>query len=306
MQAIHRQRRIPATIVVTAILTGLLAATGCDEAGGVAEPAARGPSSKPTAQWDTSPDSIASLGDSITRGFNACKALTDCPEASWATGTDPEVRSLAERLLKNPEQSSWNVAKTGATVADLPEQVAAAVAERPELVTVLIGANDACRDSIDLMTPVSKFRSHFKAALKQLRDTLPTTQVYVPSIPDLKRLWSQGRHTASAKRVWKLGICESMLSKPDDVSKAAKHRRQRVYDRVAAYNTALRRVCSEDPLCRYDGGEVFDYRFTVKQLSRLDFFHPSKDGQERLAEVAYRHITAEKPGGYRSPRLPTS
>ncbi|MEV7004812.1 SGNH/GDSL hydrolase family protein [Streptomyces sp. NPDC093982] len=303
----RRTRRVRATsVLMTAVLTGLLSTTGCDAAGGVDEPAARRSDPKLASQWDTSPASIAALGDSITRGFNACKALTDCPTASWATGSDPKVRSLAQLLLKNPQRNSWNFARTGAKMADLPEQVTVAIAERPKLVTVLIGANDACRDSTNLMTPVSDFRSDFKAAMKQLRRALPTTQVYVPSVPDLKRLWSQGRHSASAKRAWKLGICESMLNKPDDLDKAAKDRRQRVYDRVAAYNTALRKVCREDPLCRYDGGEVFDYRFTIKQLSRLDFFHPSKKGQERLAEVAYRQITAKMPVNYRSPRLPKS
>jgi len=285
---------------------GLLGGTGCDETGGVAEPAARRTKPEAIAHWDTTPGSIAALGDSITRGFNACEPMRDCPETSWATGTDPRVRSLAQRMLKNPKRSSWNFAKTGATVADLPGQVMAAVAERPQLVIVLIGANDACRDSTDLMTPVSEFRAEFTTALKRLRDALPRTQVYVPSIPDLKRLWSLGRHNPAAKQVWKLGICGSMLSKPDDLGKAAKKRRQHVYDRVAAYNTVLRRVCHEDPLCRYDGGEVFDYRFAVKHLSRLDFFHPSRTGQARLADVAYRQITAEKSARYRSPRLPAS
>jgi lysophospholipase L1-like esterase len=292
----RRTRRGRATAALMAVvLTGLLGFTSCDEHGGVDEPSAvtaRRPSPKPTPQWDTSPDSIAALGDSITRGFDACEALADCPEVSWATGTDPEVRTLAQRLLKSPAESSWNYARTGATMADLPGQVMAAIADRPELVTVMVGANDACSSRTDLMTPVSYFRSDFETALKRLRAALPKTQVYVASVPDLKRLWSQGRHSAAAKRVWKLGICGSMLSEPDAVDQAAVQRRQEVYDRVVAYNSVLREVCGEDPLCRYDGGTVFDYRFTTAQLSRLDFFHPSKDGQQRLAEIAYRRITA--------------
>jgi lysophospholipase L1-like esterase len=301
----RRTRRGRATAIRTAAavlagltgLTALVGVTGCDD-GDESSTTAAGrpsPSPKPTPVWDTSPDSIAALGDSITRGFNACDVLADCPEVSWATGTDPEVRSLAQRLLKSPARSSWNLSRRGALMADLPGQVAAAAGHRPELVTVLLGANDACRDSADLMTPVADFRTDFRTALGELRRALPKTQVYVASIPDLKRLWSEGRQNPFGKQVWKLGICASMLSEPDAVDQASVDRRQRVYDRVVAYNTALEEICGKDPRCRYDGGEVFGYRFTGAQLSPWDWFHPGKDGQERLAEMAYRHVTAEEP-----------
>ena len=46
--------------------------------------------------------------------------------------------------------------------------------------------------------------------------------------------------------------------------------------------------------CRYDGGALFEYRFTKAELSRWDWFHPSKQGQRKLAELAYRGITARQ------------
>ncbi|MGP3925498.1 SGNH/GDSL hydrolase family protein [Streptomyces sp. 8N616] len=300
-RALRRERRgrAAAALVVAAVLVGAASFTGCDDdgderAGGRSAAATQRPRPKPTPLWDTSPGSIAALGDSITRGFDACGVLTDCPEVSWSTGTDPQVGSLAQRLLKDPARSSWNHARNGARMADLPGQVAAAVTERPELVTVMLGANDACRDSTALMTPVAAFRADFEAALKRLRRALPKTQVYVASIPDLKRLWAEGRQSAFGKQVWRLGICASMLSEPDATDQASAVRRQQVYDRVVAYNSALREVCGKDPLCRYDGGEVFRYRFTGAQLSRWDWFHPSRNGQERLADMAYRRVTARE------------
>ncbi|MEV6316199.1 SGNH/GDSL hydrolase family protein [Streptomyces sp. NPDC051776] len=297
----ERRGRAVAALVAGAVLAGtagvvwLAVDEGGEPPGGGSSSASRRPSPKPTPQWDTSPRSIAALGDSITRGFDACGVLTDCPEVSWATGTDPGVGSLARRLLKNPGRSSWNHARSGARMEDLPRQVAAAVTERPDLVTVMVGANDACRDSTRLMTPVADFRADFEKALRALRRALPKTQVYVSSVPDLKRLWSEGRQNPFGKQVWKLGICASMLSEPDALDKASVARRQQVYDRVVAYNTALKEVCGKEPRCRYDGGEVFRYRFSGKQLSPWDWFHPSKNGQERLAEIAYRRITAKGP-----------
>lgn len=121
------------------------AATGCSSGGSTEQGGERGAQSAP--RWNTAPASIAAVGDSITRGFDACSVLADCPEVSWATGNDPAVRSLATRLLGDAEAParSWNYAVTGSRMADLPAQLAGAAAHKPDLVTVMVGSNDACR-----------------------------------------------------------------------------------------------------------------------------------------------------------------
>ncbi len=285
-----------ALTAVTLLTAGAL--TGCDSASGPqanGSQARRSPS--PTPLWDRSPDSLAAVGDSITRGFDACVVLSDCPEVSWATGTDARVNSLALRLMGAPAiaERAWNYARSGAEVDDLPAQMAQAAAKKPDLVTVMVGSNDACADRTDLMTPVEDFRASFTASLRQLRRASPKSQVYVSSVPDLKRLWSTGRGNPLGRQIWKLGICASMLGDADDVSVKAQQRRTQVQDRVVAYNEVLKDVCTKDARCRYDGGAVFDYRFSGDQLSRWDWFHPSRNGQERLAEIAYRNITAAEP-----------
>ncbi|MFJ3660782.1 SGNH/GDSL hydrolase family protein [Streptomyces sp. NPDC090119] len=284
----HRAR------AVLAVLTAAVLATGCDSirgdgAGtGVSRPAA-----KPSPVWNAHPDSIAAVGDSITRGFDACQVLSDCPSVSWATGGDAAVDSLAVRLLgrQGAAERGWNYAVTGARMADLPGQVAQAATRRPELVTVMVGANDACRRSVSAMTPVADFRRDFERSMAALREELPRTQVYVASVPNLLRLWSEGRADPLGKEVWKLGICPSMLRGADDLTEAATVRRQEVQRRVEAYNAVLAEVCAKDERCRSDGNAVFDYRFGTGQLSRWDWFHPSRDGQARLAEIAYRTVT---------------
>ncbi|MDC2948334.1 SGNH/GDSL hydrolase family protein [Streptomyces heilongjiangensis] len=290
----HRSRAVSGAVLAAA----LLAVTGCDATGGNSPgPEGTGakarPSASPTPAWDSTPRSLAAVGDSITRGFDACSVLSDCPEVSWATGSDASVDSLAVRLLgrTGAAERSWNYAVTGARMADLPHQVARAVTRRPELVTVMIGANDACRATADEMTPVADFRADFEDAMDTLRDSLPKAQVFVASVPDLKRLWSEGRTNPLGKQVWKLGICPSMLADPDVLTTAATKRRETVQSRVEAYNDVLREVCAEDRHCRYDGDAVFDYRFGQAQLSQWDWFHPSVDGQARLAEIAYRIVS---------------
>ncbi|MEU1307697.1 SGNH/GDSL hydrolase family protein [Streptomyces cinnamoneus] len=287
-----RGPRRSAGIRAAAVALGtILLATGCEgDAENKTAPAAPSPT-RPA--WKTRPESLVSLGDSITRGFDACSVLEDCPEVSWATGT--EVDSLARRLLLSPQTSSWNYAKTGARMADLPGQMRAAVAHKPQLVTVLLGANDACRADVAQMTPVDSFRADLQSALGTLRSSLPTSQVYVAGIPDLKRLWSEGRKNVLGKQIWKMAsICPSMLRDADAVDEAAEERRAQVDKRVGEYNAVLKDVCAKDALCRYDGA-VNDYNFTGQELSKWDWFHPSKKGQGELAGLAYRTITTEKP-----------
>ncbi|MFD8341263.1 SGNH/GDSL hydrolase family protein [[Kitasatospora] papulosa] len=296
----RRRGRGPGAVLAAVALAGAAVLTGCGGDGDTSARSttgARSPSPSPTPLWDASPASVAAVGDSITRGFDACSVLADCPEVSWATGTDAGVRSLAVRLLgpSKAASHSWNHAVSGARMAQLPEQMALAAEERPELLTVMIGANDACRDSVDLMTPVADFRASFEASMRQLRASAPKTQVYVSSVPDLKRLWSTGRENPLGKQIWKLGICRSMLGDADAMGAAAVARRDAVRERVVAYNEVLRDVCARDERCRYDGGAVFDYRFTGEQLSEWDWFHPGRDGQARLAEIAYRTVTAAGP-----------
>jgi hypothetical protein len=107
-----------AALVLTAV--GL---AGCDGSARGSGPSARPHATHPHAgpRWNTRPASVAALGDSITRGYDACALLADCPAVSWATGTRPGVRSLAERL---GARHTWNYAVSGARMADLPRQAA--------------------------------------------------------------------------------------------------------------------------------------------------------------------------------------
>ncbi|MEX2981708.1 SGNH/GDSL hydrolase family protein [Streptomyces sp. C36] len=294
MGASTRWKPPAAVRAAVALLAAALLVTGCDDGDAESKAAVAKPSPTRPA-WNPRPTSIASLGDSITRGFDACSVFEDCPEVSWATGT--AVDSLARRLLTSPQTSSWNHARTGARMADLPGQMRAAVAHKPQLVTVLLGANDACRANVADMTPVDSFRADFESSLKQLRTALPTSQVYVAGIPDLQRLWSEGRKNMLGRQVWKLGsICPSMLRDAELMDEEAQGRRAQVVKRVGEYNAVLKDVCSRDVLCRYDGA-VNSYDFTGQQLSKWDWFHPSKQGQGELAGLAYRTITAVRQPG---------
>lgn len=234
------------------------------------------------------PRSMAALGDSITRGFDTCSPLKDCPEKSWATGTGSDVQSHASRLGL-PADAVFNNAETGARMADLADQARTAVGERVDYVTILMGANDACRRSEGEMTDPAVYESRFREALGVLREGLPNARVLVVSIPDLGRMWETGHGEFTARTVWAVAdVCQSMLADPESLKPSAIDRRQRVRDRVTAYNAKLREVCGTWGNCRYDGGVVNTQRFSKNDVSHWDWFHPSVAGQRTLAEVTSR------------------
>ncbi len=281
-------RGVTAVLAVAALLL-----TGCGTGSSGAPHTPGGtasPPRPPSPVWNPHPRSVAALGDSITRGFDACSLLADCPEVSWATGTRSDVDSLAGRL-RGSSGGGWNFARTGARMAQLRDQMAQAARQRPQLVTVLMGANDACARSADAMTEVADFRNQFTAAMEELRRTSPKTEVYVSSVPDLLRLWSVGRRSTTGQEIWKLGVCPSMLADAVDTGPDATARRAAVRDRVVAYNSVLGEVCGRYPLCRYDGGAVFQYAFGAGELSAWDWFHPSAQGQAQLARLGYAGVT---------------
>jgi lysophospholipase L1-like esterase len=234
------------------------------------------------------PESIAAIGDSITRATNACCSYGDHPGQSWSTGANPfgPVRSHYERLLAaNPSigGSSFSDARAGAKMEEADEQAAVAVSQGADYVTILMGANDACTSSPSTMTPVTDFRAQFQAAMESLATGLPGSHVFVASIPNVRRLYRLFRDDAVARLVWAgAGICQSMLSP----SNTAADRRM-VDERIQQYNGVLGEVCGLYANCRYDGGAVFAYPFERDHVSRLDYFHPDLEGQAVLARITW-------------------
>jgi lysophospholipase L1-like esterase len=238
------------------------------------------------------PNSIASLGDSITRGFNACGFYLDCPFRSFSTGGDAGIVSQYQRILARNSAvagHAFNDARSGAVVADLAGQAASAVAQQVQYVTVLIGANDACTRTESAMTPVSTFRARLDAGLSTLKSGLPGARVELVSIPDVKRLWAVGRGNAGALTAWGLfGICQALLANPTSNAAADNARRDRVRQRVVDFNTQLAEACAAyGPNCAFDHNAVFNTQFTLDQVSSWDYFHPNPAGQRVLAQASY-------------------
>src|SRR5687768_13987794 len=217
------------------------------------------------------PTSMAAVGDSITRATDVCCWYGDHPAQSWSTGGGlfDGIRSHYERI-RAAEPRIWgrnyNDARAGAKMRDAPGQAQVAVTQGARYVTVLMGGNDVCTDSIATMTSVSDFRAQFSSTMNVLATGLPAgSHVFVSSIPNVYQLWALFHDDPTAQFVWSIaGICQSMLSPAN-----TEQDRQTVLAREQEFNDALAEVCGMYLMCRFDDYAVFQYQFTRGQVSRL-------------------------------------
>ena len=264
------RRAKPLALILVLLLTALLPATAA-----AADPPL--------------PGSMAAVGDSITQAASSGGSLgSDYPANSWATGTNSTVNSHALRLQALGAQlTRHNLSVSGAKMANLDGQMANVVAVQPDYVTVLIGGNDLCTDTVAQMTSVADFRTQFQTAMTRLMSGTTNTVVYVVSIPDVYQLWNLFKGNFWARFIWSTAdICQSLLDNPTSTQSADVNRRETVRQRNIAYNAELATVCAGYARCRFDNNAVFNTTFTSSDVSG-DYFHPSIAGQAKLASVSW-------------------
>ncbi|SRR6266498_1545191 len=241
--------------------------------------------------WATTPqppDSMAALGDSISRAYDVCCFYGDHPGQSWSTGytSYDGIGSHYERLKQaNPAivGHEYNDAVSGSRMSAAPTQAAKAVSQGAQYVTILMGANDVCTASPDTMTSTDTFRTQFQTAMATLATGLPRAHIFVSSIPDIYQLWQVLHTNWLARTVWAAAhICQSMLG-----ATRTEAERQQVLAREQAFNQILADTCAAYARCRWDGSAVYNYNFSASQISALDYFHPSLSGQAKLASVTW-------------------
>jgi lysophospholipase L1-like esterase len=274
-----------------------------------------------TAQATKVPRVMAALGDSITRAYNTTGGVCptgpglDCPQNSWATGTNPAVDSFRERLdaISPQPLTAYNDAESGARAEDLLSQAQVAASQDPELVLIEIGANDACAST---PTATAVFQEQVREALEVLVAVDKQVYIQLMSIPDINNLRTIFTEPPDPNALlrWKLfSVCQGLLAEPLSTAPADEERREAFRAQVIAYNEALKEVCAEFKRCIWDDYAVFNTGFTTADVatvtntgglpikpftevpvigpgnpnSTADYFHPSVSGQAKLAEAAW-------------------
>ncbi len=236
------------------------------------------------------PDTIAAVGDSITQAASTGGSLgADYPNNSWSTGGNSNVNSHLLRLrAEGANPTATNLSVSGAKVVDLEAQMVLATPLKPDYLTVLIGGNDLCTDTVGQMTDATLFGDQFEAALDVLYAGSPATAIYVVSIPDAHQLWSLFKSSFWARFIWSSAqICQSLLANPTSNQQPDVVRRAEVRARNMAYNAEMAQVCATyEGTCLYDGGAAFNTPLAKSDVSG-DYFHPSVAGQAKLSGVSW-------------------
>lgn len=252
----------------------------------VAAVVALGSASSASAKY---PSSMVAMGDSITQAATTCLLTVTCPQNSWATGTNSSVNSIAARLKsKNWFATRSNVAVSGAKIADLKGQANLTVLQRPQLVTIMIGANDAC-GATGGVTEAAAFKADVQTVLTTLQNGLPSnSKIVVASLPNLKYLYDLFVSNSSARTAWTLlPLCPAMTQNPGSNAAADVARRAATAQRVIEFNDALASVCATKSKCLWDGLKTYNYQFRASDIGQLDYFHPSIAGQATIAREAW-------------------
>jgi hypothetical protein len=235
---------------------------------------------------------LAHLGDSISQGFDADdsepldlnlastapeKVFKDAPALSWIQGTDARVASVAAHYRElYPDLDLTSLSRSGAEMAarfrGAPsfEDQARAIASRdakPDLVYVLLGANDVCNrprsttaDATETLYSVARFRAGVVKGLTALAETVPAgATVRVLSVPRADLLYDAAASasvpvtatlpsptgplrvssTSTCKEVWNIaaaasnGVCAIVTTEPSAVRRAA------IGARIDAYSDAI-------------------------------------------------------------------
>jgi len=179
------------------------------------------------------------IGDSIGEGI-AAKGDIDNPhhETVWSTGYDggDGFNSLNERFEaaapvdyyenNGGRDGVFNHALSGAVMADFAAQAQAVVATAAltptgdaGMVTVLLGSNDVCADSIAEMTDPTMFETQFKAGLDVLAasDATRNAHIHVSGIPAIYWLWNAKYSNFWCRVfVWPFVPCKNLLDNPAD------------------------------------------------------------------------------------------
>ncbi len=255
------------------------------------------------------PTRIYSIGDSITTAFDS-NFILDNPSESWANGYYGFFEQLIglENVISHNQRanaafgvvSNVNGAANGADMDDMDGQAAAGLASTPYYVTVELGGNDICRDSLaEVPTPADYIFDFIDGMMVLDPGTwglpgglTPGATVYTAAIPDIKQLYDVGKDQSGlfgidCETIWLATLigfpCGSMLSPAN-----TEQNRLALQLINLQYNYLLFVV--SDLLDTYSPNVYWDFTFAPwvyqiqgDDISAIDCFHPSSQGQRVLS-----------------------
>lgn len=246
-------------------LAAFLLLNGC-----VAAPSPDGASSKPY--------SMVVHGDSFTAALDLERG-GDRKEMSWASGTEPGMASILQRLqASRPETIAANVAFSGARMGDVSKQAANAPKDA-DLVLVFLGINDLCMGATD-----QTYAADAADAFELIADAHPSARVVVFAISDLWRLHELHLALPEALALWgqDTGYCPEFFN-PAPGPLAASI----ASARLEPFNDALQQAADRAGF-EFSTATLWP-GWTIEDFAG-DYFHPDVSGESRLAAAAWPDV----------------
>jgi lysophospholipase L1-like esterase len=250
---------------------------------------------------------LAAIGDSYTQAYSVSPTYRkDHPQFSWVVGTaaNDGVTSLLEHFRAlGGSPTVVDAATSGRKMDDALRQaqlvVAAAMKLKPGktvYVTFELGTNDLCDDP---KTSEATFTNALQTAIDTLAAGLPSgSRLLIVPVPDFRhfRTITQADPTSRAAytKAQNSRRCAPFLGTDSPVSIA------QASAVLASYNAALKAACDRlnatgaatgaaaTLTCTYDEGLTSDRDFVIRDLSTVDYFHPSLSGQAKMAADAWK------------------
>lgn len=180
------------------------------------------------------------------------------PENSWATGTNPEVGSIYQRLVAVRPETEGHVSNQapdygGARSNTLAHQARAALEEVPAPALVLIdiiGSDIRCDGTDEAFVPA--FGDYLSETLEVITSTSPESRILMVSLqgrpaPFAELLMDRPEIVAAFSGT---GICDWFDPEGQLVPEAL----DTEAGIIAAYEAEQARVCASVPQCQTDGG----------------------------------------------------
>ena len=236
-----------------------------------------------SASAQTYPASMATIGDSISRGALADDSIDDDqPEHVWSTGdsaSDACYSHLERIRAANPSTVAYNNAWNGAQSDDLLAQANTSVSQGVQYVTIQMGGNDVCGDSTAEMTPIATWEFRWNEAIDVLQAGLPGADILVTGTVNVRRVYDVGKSNFGCLLKWNIFTwCKNMLVNGST-------QRTEATNMNIAYVNSLASLTAAQGVW-YDG-DSYGIAFSRGQLSSVDCFHPDISLNNDMANVTY-------------------
>jgi len=220
----------------------------------------------------------------------------EAPENSWATGENPEVKSIYRRLLATHpamDGHSYNAAMNGSEVDDLAYQIDSLAAEAavvPDLVLVQTIDNDMRCDGTDAEN-LRTFGKTLDQALSQIETDLPGARMFLVSPWADVATWTEWAQHIPAH------VSANSGTEPCDVFDEKGRPRPAGIASMQAildgYLETLERVCDQHRGCATDGRALEREFVPVDADVSLDNNHLSIAGHAKYAAIAWDALPEE-------------